>query len=126
VKQALILIPVLGVLCAACGKPPIEPLRLEGNMLTVTNQSSSEWRDVDIRLNTHFGVRAASIPPRGVLRVPLDTFAAGFGQRFNFHRMQIRDLRLAATLPDGQPLELVKKFEKGGLEGALEGFGGSR
>ena len=95
-------------------------------MLTVTNQSSSEWRNVDIRLNTYYGVRAASILSRGVLRVPLETFATGFGQRFNFHRMQIRDLQLTATLPDGKPLALKKKFEKGGLEGALEGFGGSR
>jgi hypothetical protein len=127
VKQALVLISVLGALCAACRQPrPIDPLRLEGNMLTVTNQSSSEWRNVDIRLNTYFSARAASIPSRGVLRVPLDTFAAGFGQRFNFYRMQIRDLQLTATLPDGKPLELKKKFEKGGLEGVLENFGGSR
>ena len=95
-------------------------------MLTVTNQSSTEWRNVDIHLNTYFAVRAASFLSRGVLRVPVDTFATGFGQRFNFHRMQIRDLRLTATLPDGKPLELKKKFEKGGLEGVLEGFGGSR
>jgi hypothetical protein len=126
VKETVVLVSVLGALCAACEKPPIDPLKLEGNMLTVTNQSSNEWRNVEIRLNTYFRADAASIPARGVLRVPLDTFAAGFGQRFDFHRMQIRDLRLAATLPDGKPLELKKKFEKGGLEGALEGFGGSR
>ena len=122
----MVLVSVLGAFCAACGKPPIDPLKLEGNMLTVTNQSSNDWRSVQIRLNTYFRVDAASVPSRGVLRVPLDTFAAGFGQRFNFHRMQIRDLRLTATLPDGTPLELTKKFEKGGLEGVLEGFGGSR
>ena len=125
-KQALVLISVLGALCTACAKPPIDPLKLEGNMLTVTNQSSSECRNVEIKLNTYFGVRAPSIASRGVLRVPLDTFGTGFGQRFNFHRMQIRDLRLTATLPDGKPLELKKKFEKGGLEGVLESFGGSR
>ena len=124
--QAAVLTSILVVLCSACGKPPIDPLKLEGNTLTVTNQSSSEWRNVQIRLNTYFGVNAASVPPGGVYRVPLDTFAAGFGQRFNFHRMQIKDLRLTATLPDGKPIELKKKFEKGGLEGALEGFGGSR
>ena len=125
-KQAVVLVAILGTLCASCGKPPIDPLKLEGNMLTVTNQSSSEWRNVEIKLNTYFGVRAPSIASRGVLRVPLDTFGTGFGQRFNFHRMQIRDLRLTATLADGTPLELKKKFEKGGLEGVLESFGGSR
>ena len=51
--------------------------------------------------------------------MPLDTFVAGFGQRFDFHRMQIKDLRLTAKLPDGTPLELKKQFEEGGLAGAL-------
>jgi hypothetical protein len=127
VKEAVVLISVVGALCAACVvKPPIDPLKLEGNMLTVTNRSSSEWRNVEIRLNTYFTVRVASVPAGGVYRFPLDTFATGFGQRFTFHRMQITALGLTATLPDGKPMELKKKFEKGGLEGALEGFGGGR
>jgi len=53
--------------------------------------------------------------------VPLDAFVAGFGQRFNFRRQQIVDLRLAAKLPDGTPLELKKQFEAGGLAGMLGG-----
>ena len=33
--------------------------------------------------------------------------------------MQIKDLRLTAKLPDGKPFELKKRFEVGGLAGAL-------
>ena len=59
------------------------------------------------------------MPARGRFQAPLDTFTAGFGQRFDFRRAQIRDLRLTATLPDGKPLELKKAFDEHGIERAL-------
>ena len=100
----------------ACGSPPTEPLKLDGNILTVDNRSSQEWKNVQIWLNTYYRLTAASIPPNGRLQAPLDTFVAGFGQRFEFRRMQIRNLRLTATLPDGKPLEIKKEFRVGGLD----------
>jgi hypothetical protein len=115
---------VLAVAFAGCReRPPIEPLKLDGNLLTVDNRSSSDWSNVEIWLNRNHSVRTASIPAGGRLQVPLDAFVAGFGQRFDYRRTQITDLRLKATLPDGTPLELTKAFEVGGLEGA---FGGKR
>ena len=106
---------------AACTKLPIEPLKLEGNLLTVDNRSSSDWTNVEIWLNTHYRITTASIPAGGRLQAPLDVFVAGFGQRVDFKRAQIRDLRLTATLPDGQPLELRKEFTAGGLAGVFRG-----
>jgi hypothetical protein len=112
------------IAASACRQPPpIEPLQLDGNMLTVNNRSTSEWKDVEIKLNLNHTVRVASIPAGGRMQVPLDAFVAGFGQRFNYKRTQITDLRLKATLPDGTPLEIKKEFTVGGLEGA---FGGKR
>ena len=52
-----------------------------------------------------------SIPAGGRFQVPLDVFVDGFGQRFDFQRTQITDLRLTAKLPDGTPLELEKQFD---------------
>ena len=104
---------------AGCGRPPVEPLKLEGNTLTVDNQSSRDWTHVEIWLNTYYRVTAASIPAGGRAQVPLDTFVAGFGQRFNYRRAQITDLRLMATLPDGSPIEVRKQFTVGGLAGAF-------
>ena len=120
---AILLTTALAIVMAGCSKPPAEPLKLDGNMLTVDNRSSRDWTHVEIWLNTYYRVTAASIPAGGRLQVPLDAFVAGFGQRFNFHRMQITDLRLTAKLPDGTPLELKKAFTVGGLAGA---FGGKR
>ena len=113
----------LAIAMAGCSKPPIEPLRLDGNMLTVDNRSSRDWTSVEIRLNKSHSLRMASIPAGSRAQVPLDAFVAGFGQRFDFHRTQITDLRLTAKLPDGTTLELQKAFTVGGLEGA---FGGKR
>jgi hypothetical protein len=107
---------------AACRqRPAVEPLTLNGNMLTVENRSSDTWTDVEISLNRNHSVRAPSIPAGGRLQVPLDSFVAGFGQRFDFKHTQITDLRLKARLADGSPLELKKEFAVGGLEGALGG-----
>jgi len=103
----------------ACGDPPSDPLTLDGNFLTVDNRTSQEWKHVEVWLNTYYRVTTSSLPPGGRFQAPLDVFVAGFGQRFDFHRMQVKDLRLTAKLPDGKPLELKKHFQPGGLAGYL-------
>ncbi|OLB62204.1 MAG: hypothetical protein AUI11_06460 [Acidobacteria bacterium 13_2_20CM_2_66_4] len=103
----------------ACGDPPSDPLTLDGNFLTVDNRTSQEWKHVEVWLNTYYRVTTPSLPPGGRFQAPLDVFVAGFGQRFDFHRMQVKDLRLTAKLPDGKPLELKKHFQPGGLAGYL-------
>ena len=113
-------------LALACYKPPPEVLTLEGNLLTVDNRTSREWSNVEIWLNTYYRITTKSIPPGGRMQAPLDMFVAGLGQRFDFRRTQIRDLRLVAKLPDGSPLEVKKAFQGDGLKGALEGIGKKR
>ena len=107
-------------LAGGCSRPAVEPLRLDGNILTVDNRSSEEWKNVEIWLNTYYRLTIDSIPPEGHVQAPLDNFVAGFGQRFQFRRMQVKDLRLTAKLPDGRPIEIKKSFTVGGL-GALKG-----
>lgn len=94
-------------------------MQLERSTLTVNNQSKQDWTHVDIWLNRSYRVTTTSIPAKTRFQVPLNTFVAGFGQRFDPKRAQIQDLRLNATLPDGQPLELKKAFTASGLAGAL-------
>jgi hypothetical protein len=116
-----VLLAVAALVAAGCSKLPEDPLKLERNLLTVTNQSSKDWTGVEIWLNTYYRVTAPSVAAGSRFQAPLDTFVAGFGQRFDFHRMQVRDLRLTAKLADGTPVELKKRFEVGGLAGALGG-----
>jgi hypothetical protein len=118
VTRALAVV-LVAIAAAACSRPAVEPLKLDGNMLTVDNQSKTDWTNVEIWVNTYYRMKTGSIPAGGRFQAPLDTFVAGFGQRFDFRRAQINDLRLTATLPDGTPLEIKKEFVVGGL-GALK------
>lgn len=106
---------------AACSKAPADPLQLERGTLTVINASAQEWTHVEIWLNRSYRVTVASIPAGTRFQVPLDSFVAGFGQRFDPKHTQVQDLRLTATRPDGQPLALKKAFTASGLAGALGG-----
>jgi hypothetical protein len=116
------LVLVVGAaLAAACSDRPKDPMTLEGNRLTVDNRSSRDWNSVEIWLNTHYRVTTPSIPSGGRFQVGLDSFVAGFGQRFDFRRQQIVDLRLVAKEPDGQAVEIKKQFEATGLAGLLGG-----
>jgi hypothetical protein len=106
-------------LVAACYRPPPEALILNGGTLTVNNHTRQDWSNVEVWLNTYYRATFKTIPARGRMQAPLNFFVAGFGQRFNFDRMQVRDLRLTAKLPDGQPFEVKKEFEIDGLDGVL-------
>src|SRR6476661_2133858 len=114
---------VVAIASAACYKAPEEPIRLEGNMVTVSNVSTQEWTHVEIWINQQFRMVTPSIPPGKRFQATLDTFVTGFGHRFNFKRMQVKDVRMMAKLPAGKPMELKMPFYAGGLEGA---FGGKR
>ena len=114
-------IALSSVVPAACYRAPVEPLQLDGQTLKVFNRTSQEWTHVEIWLNRYFRVTSENIPPGGRFQAPLDEFVSGFGRRFEFKRMQIRDVRLIAKLPNGQPLEVKKEFFVGGLAGALGG-----
>jgi len=110
------------VIAGACRTIEKDPITLERNMLTVDNRTSQDWNRVEIWINTYYRVTKDSVPAQSRFQAPLDTFVAGFGQRFDYHRAPIKDLRLTATLPDGKPFELKKRFDSAiGLAGALGG-----
>jgi hypothetical protein len=120
-RCSVLLLALATMVATGCTKVPVDSLELERNMLTVSNQSSNDWTNVEVWLNTYYRVTTSSVRAGSRFQAPLDTFVAGFGQRFDFHRMQVRDLRLTAKLPDGTPFELKKRFDAGGLAGALGG-----
>ena len=89
-RCSVLLLALAALGAAGCTKRPVDPLLLERNMLTVSNQSSTRLDQrrslAEHLLPRHDIVRAAG----SRFQAPLDTFVAGFGQRFDFHRMQIR------------------------------------
>jgi hypothetical protein len=120
VKKLALLLAVAST-AASCYKAPLEPLRLDGNMLTVDNQTSTDWNDVEVWVNTHYRVITKSVPAHSRFQAPLDTFVEGFGHRFDFKRQQVRDVRMNAKLPDGKPIELKMPFTVDGLGGLTVG-----
>jgi hypothetical protein len=116
-----VLVAAALAVASACSGPEPEPLVLDGNLLTVNNRTSADWNDVEIWINSYFRATVKSIPAGGRFQAPLDVFVSGYGQRFDFHRMQIRDLRLTGTRSSGEPLLVTKQFQAGGLAGALGG-----
>ena len=105
----------------ACSGPPKEPIQLDRGILTVDNQSGEAWSAVEIWINDYYRIAVSGIPAGGRFQAPLGSAVSGFGQRFDFGRMQVKDVRLTAKLPDGRPMELKKQFPASGLAGALGG-----
>jgi hypothetical protein len=120
--RALVAAAVLGAAVgAACSKPPVDPLELDRGILTVSNNTPDTWTNVEIWINQQFRVTVPAIEARSRFQVPLNAFVEGFGHRFDFSRMQIKDLRLSARTSGGAPVELKKDFQKSGLEGVQLG-----
>jgi hypothetical protein len=123
--KRLVFAALVGAVAASAACERTRPaLNLDGNRLTIYNDTDEEWRDVQVILNYHFRIQPKNIEPDGIVQAPLDIFVAGYGQRFNFKTMQIRDLVLKAKRPNGEPFEVRYEFRKDGLDEALGGFKG--
>jgi hypothetical protein len=120
-RSSLAIVALLALVAARCSSPPPEPLRLDGNLLTVYNATSQDWNDVRIFLNTYYRAVTPRIAAGSQFKAPLDVFVEAYGRRFELNRMQIHAVRLTATLPGGEPLVLDKPFQLGGLAAALGG-----
>ncbi len=110
----------------ACRQTPKEPITLDGNFVTVDNRTPQEWRGVEVWLNQYYRATTPSIPAGSRFQAPLSVFVDGYARRFDFKKMQIRDVRLTATLPDGAPLHIEKSFQQIGLEHTLGGAVGKK
>lgn len=116
----------VAALIACSSRGPDQPLKLDGNLLTVDNRSNHDWAKVEIWLNWSYRVTIPSLLSGGRFTVTLDDFVASQGQRFDLRRMPVRDLRLVAKLPDGAPIEIKKEFSANTLVDAFKGVGGKR
>jgi hypothetical protein len=119
---ALVLLAAAIMLTWACSKKIVAPLQLDAGRLTVTNTTKDDWTHVEIWVNRQYRLTADSIPAGQQLQTPLSIFIEAYGQRFDFKRQQIRDLRLSAKLPGGAPVDIRMDLKGNGLAG-LAGVG---
>jgi hypothetical protein len=93
------------VALAGCAPPP-ERLTIQGRVLTVLNDTSSEWRSVEIWVNDHYRVTRAAIAPGERFSAPLDVFVEGFGRRFA-RNQQVTGIEVTATSASGERIRIV-------------------
>jgi hypothetical protein len=119
---ALVLLAAAIALTWGCSKKIVAPLQLDAGRLTVTNTTRNDWTHVEIWVNRQYRLTTDSIPAGQQLQAPLSIFIEAYGQRFDFKRQQIRDLRLSAKLPNGEPVDVRMDLKGNGLAG-LAGVG---
>lgn len=93
------------MLAAACA-PPRESITVDEGMITVENQTQTEWRNVRITVNDHFSGGTAALLPGGRLNAPLSQFQTGLGQKFDRGRQSVYKIEVTATEPDGKHVTL--------------------
>ena len=92
---------------AACSHDAPRPIRVDGQTITVENQSPEAWENVEIWLNDHYRVTRSRMPAGERFDVPLNAFVAGFGQRFVPGRQVVKGIEVTATARGGQAVRLV-------------------
>lgn len=83
-----------------------DPITLEEGIITVENQTDSEWKDVQVVVNDYFGGRVPSLAAGARLNAVLNNMQTGFGQRFDRGRMSVRKIEVTATDASGKPVRL--------------------
>lgn len=93
-------------LAAACDDRT-DPIILEEGIITVQNQTGSEWRDVRLVVNDYFGGQVASLAPGARMNAVLNNMQTGLGQRFDRSRMSVYKIEVTATDAEGRPVKLT-------------------
>jgi hypothetical protein len=94
------------VLTVACGDRR-DPITLDEGVITIENQTGSEWKDVRVVVNDYFGGSAPSLAPGQRMNAVLSNMQTGFGQRFDRNRMSVYKIEVTATNADGEPVKLA-------------------
>jgi hypothetical protein len=96
------------VVCGAgarCAEPRAA-IRVYETRLSVENQTREPWTNVEVWVNDHYRVIAQRLEPGGRLDVPLSSFVAGFGQRFDRRRQTVVGVEVTASTASGQAITL--------------------
>jgi hypothetical protein len=112
---------MLSCLSLACtSTPPVDPLRLEGDRITVNNRTPDVWNDVEIKINRQYRVVVPQILAGQRFDASLEAFLDVYGTHFRYGKQQIKDVHLTAKLPNGQPVDLAMDFHRSGLDGLAD------
>jgi hypothetical protein len=103
------------VLTVACGDRR-DPITLDEGVITIENQTGSEWKDVRVVVNDYFGGSAPSLAPGQRMNAVLSNMQTGFGQRFDRNRMSVYKIEVTAKDADGEPVKLTWGEDRSGRQ----------
>ena len=95
----------LALVACACAPRP-ERLTIEGGVIRVFNDSGEAWNGVEIWVNDHYRVTRETIAAGERFVVPLESFVAGFGQRFR-RDQRVTGIEVTATDQSGDAVRIV-------------------
>lgn len=98
---------VAAMMCRTGSNGPPRDIVVEGNALTVVNNSAAVWDNVEIWLNDHYHVTRSRMLPGERFSVPLNAFVAGFGQRFVPGRQVVKGIEVTGMAAGGTPVRLT-------------------
>ncbi len=104
----------LALVALSCSGDERPPITVAERMVTVENQSSTQWSDVEIWLNDYYRVTTPVLEAGGRFVAPQGSFVAGFGQRFDPARQSPYGVLVTARGADGSAVKLVwgKPYKK--------------
>ena len=83
-----------------------DPIVVEEGLITIENQTDSEWKDIQVVVNDYFGARAPSLAAGARMNAVLSGMQTGFGQRFDRSRMSVYKIEVFAKDASGNPVKL--------------------
>ncbi len=97
---------LVAALWAGGCEEPRPAIVVESFQIQIENQTGEKWTDIEVWLNDHYRVTARELDPGGRLVVPLDTFVAGFGQRFDRRRQAPFGIEVTARTASGRAIRI--------------------
>ena len=91
---------------AGCARELPAPIQFSGNRMSVVNQTSQPWTNVEVWMNNHYRVTLPRLEAGQRFDVPLDAFVAGNGHRFQPKNQSVTGVQVLAKSADGSPVKI--------------------
>ena len=90
----------------ACADESPPPIQFSGNRMFVVNQTRYQWTNVEVWMNNHYRVTLPRLEAGQRFDVPLDTFVAGNGHRFQPKNQSVAGVQVLAKSADGTDVRI--------------------
>ena len=104
VGRAALTLAIAAMVC--CGVDDRQPIRINGNLVTVTNLTTRPWSNVEVWMNNHYRVTVPRLEAGQRFDVPLDAFVAGNGHRFQPKNQRPDGIQVLAKSADGTDVKI--------------------